>query len=220
MPRPRDKDYDQKRQQIAAHAASVFAEKGFSGTTNRDIAEAAGISPGLIYWYFENKEDLFFAVFEQFARTRSAELTPRDAADLSVQEFLYRVSSGFLSGIGEPETRTLFRLVLTEVLRFPQPAQQFGNLLAKQTIGTLAHYFEDQVAAGRIEPVDAWLTAQALLGSLVGYAIRKYVFEHADLQQVDDDTMAATVSRLFAHGLTVNAAPPKGTNDERDHSRR
>src|SRR5258708_39824050 len=43
----------------------AFAQKGFSRTTNKDIAREAGITPGLIYHYFENKEALFKAIIEK-----------------------------------------------------------------------------------------------------------------------------------------------------------
>ncbi len=51
----------QKRAVIAAAAAGVFAEKGFSSATMAEIAGAAGITPGTIYLYFGSKEELLFA---------------------------------------------------------------------------------------------------------------------------------------------------------------
>ena len=52
-----------RRRQILDAALEVFGTKGFYQATNKDIAEAAGgISPGLIYWYFKDKQDLLFAV--------------------------------------------------------------------------------------------------------------------------------------------------------------
>lgn len=200
-PRTRGESFDRKRQQIAEAAAEVFAEKGFTGATNREIAAAAGISPGLIYWYFENKEDLFASIFERLVPYRAVQV-PEDVADgLPVEEFLHRIARAFLETMSQPRNQRMFRLVLSEVARFPEPAQRLGTLLARYPIGYLAAYFERQIARGRIQPVDPWLASQAFLGSLVGYAVRKYVAQHADLQPVADDDMAATVTRLFAHGL-------------------
>ncbi len=46
-------------------AVALFTEKGFSGTTMREISGRAGYSPGTIYSYFPSKEKIFYAYFEQ-----------------------------------------------------------------------------------------------------------------------------------------------------------
>ncbi|RLU03599.1 MAG: TetR family transcriptional regulator [Ketobacter sp.] len=46
-------------------AECVFNEKGVSGTTLADIASAAGVTRGAIYWHFKNKADLFEAMCER-----------------------------------------------------------------------------------------------------------------------------------------------------------
>lgn len=63
-----EKKREEKRILIVQAAARVFAQKGYSGTSIADIASRAEIGKGTIYEYFKSKEDLFFAVFEWFAR--------------------------------------------------------------------------------------------------------------------------------------------------------
>lgn len=60
---------DQRRTQILHIATKVFAEKGFAGTKISDIAEAAGISQGLLYRYFANKEEMLGALLEEATQT-------------------------------------------------------------------------------------------------------------------------------------------------------
>lgn len=55
------------RQQIIAAARRVFAERGVSRTTLAQIAKAANVTRGAIYWHFKNKPDLFFAMLEQIS---------------------------------------------------------------------------------------------------------------------------------------------------------
>jgi AcrR family transcriptional regulator len=52
--------YDAKRAAILKRAAAAFREKGFHAASMRDIAKAAGIVPGAIYYYFASKEDLLY----------------------------------------------------------------------------------------------------------------------------------------------------------------
>lgn len=51
-----------RRQQIILEAARLFAQKGFEGTSMRDIATATGILAGSLYHHFTSKEELFVAV--------------------------------------------------------------------------------------------------------------------------------------------------------------
>ena len=51
------------KHKIIESALILFAEKGFKGTSIRDIANLAGISKGLAYNYFKDKEELLAAVF-------------------------------------------------------------------------------------------------------------------------------------------------------------
>lgn len=50
------------RQRLLDAAVESFAEKGFSGTTTRDIAARAGMSPAAVYVHHDSKESLLFAV--------------------------------------------------------------------------------------------------------------------------------------------------------------
>uniref|UniRef100_UPI00114CEC9E helix-turn-helix domain-containing protein n=1 Tax=Thermogemmatispora onikobensis TaxID=732234 RepID=UPI00114CEC9E len=55
---------DERRRQILHVAAEIFARRGLAETRISDIAEASGISQGLIYRYFSSKEELFKVLIE------------------------------------------------------------------------------------------------------------------------------------------------------------
>ena len=65
-----------RRTQILEAALEVFSTKGFHKATNKDIASAAGgMSPGLIYHYFKDKEDLFISLVDVYKRQLINSLT-------------------------------------------------------------------------------------------------------------------------------------------------
>jgi AcrR family transcriptional regulator len=51
---------ERRRAQFVAAAIDLFGERGYHATTIRDIGERAGVSIGLVYHYFKDKEDLLF----------------------------------------------------------------------------------------------------------------------------------------------------------------
>lgn len=60
-----DRSRGRKRDaEVIATAAAVFSERGYDGTSIRDIASALGLSKGSLYYYARTKEDLLFIVLE------------------------------------------------------------------------------------------------------------------------------------------------------------
>ncbi|HEX6173984.1 MAG TPA: helix-turn-helix domain-containing protein [Candidatus Binatia bacterium] len=59
---------DQRKQAIVDAVRDVFAEKGFDGTTTRELAQAAGVSEALIYKHFPSKESLYAAMLDACAK--------------------------------------------------------------------------------------------------------------------------------------------------------
>lgn len=62
------------REELVEVAVELFAQHGFAGTSIRDIADAMGRSVSNVYHYFENKEALWFAIFERSVKTLPGEL--------------------------------------------------------------------------------------------------------------------------------------------------
>ena len=57
----------QKREAVADAAFELFLKEGFHRTTTRDIARRAGVSPGAVFTYFKDKEEIQGGVGDRFA---------------------------------------------------------------------------------------------------------------------------------------------------------
>jgi AcrR family transcriptional regulator len=90
------------RAAILTEARTLFAERGFAGTSVRAIATAAGVDPALVHHYFGRKDDLFLAALQVPVDPREL-LAPVIAAGADgAGERMLRV---FLSVWDEPELR-------------------------------------------------------------------------------------------------------------------
>ncbi|MCG5072900.1 TetR family transcriptional regulator [Paraburkholderia tagetis] len=65
MARRTKEEAQETRNRILDAAEHVFFEKGVSRSSLADIAQAAGVTRGAIYWHFENKGDVFTAMFDR-----------------------------------------------------------------------------------------------------------------------------------------------------------
>jgi AcrR family transcriptional regulator len=73
------------RETILAAALELFVSHGYHETTMRDIAAAAGCSPGLTYRYFARKEDLVLSMYDQLAREFDEMVAALPPAPLAVR---------------------------------------------------------------------------------------------------------------------------------------
>jgi AcrR family transcriptional regulator len=82
------------RKQILDASLRLFSEKGFAGTSVRDIAQAAGITDAAIYYHFASKRDLFEALIEE--RGFGAALESLERAEITVgpREAIPQIAAG------------------------------------------------------------------------------------------------------------------------------
>lgn len=71
-----------RRNDLVTAAAALFKEKGYHGTTMRDIARATNMQPGSPFYHFASKQDLLYAGVETSLRETLAELQAIDPAGL------------------------------------------------------------------------------------------------------------------------------------------
>ena len=88
---------EQRRDDILAAAKKVFAKKGFASTTIADVAKAARLSYGSIYWYFDSKDALFHELMAGEERALRAAIAERmgGAGDDGVALFRAAVAGTF-----------------------------------------------------------------------------------------------------------------------------
>lgn len=75
---------------IVSEATRLFAEKGYDGTSVKEICEAAGVNIAAIHYHFESKSDLYRHIIEQFATERLESARnilqpPQNSEDLKVR---------------------------------------------------------------------------------------------------------------------------------------
>lgn len=118
MARPRNADGQRTRQAILDAALDLFAEKGFFGTSLRDVAAAVGVRESALYNYFAGKDALFEALLGAHLDSRVERMTPlagvpiRDARTLLLQ-VAYRTLASFT----EPREQKFFRILMSDGFR-------------------------------------------------------------------------------------------------------
>jgi len=206
MPPRDDQEYEQRRQQIITGALQAFSSKGFDRASNRDIAEAAKIgSPGLIYHYFKDKEDLLYQVLLERMPLLQALDIASGMLDLPPQELLPRIADLLDSVLSSEATVAILRIVLAEAVRNQRVAQMVNEIGPGRALRMFSSYLERQMAAGRLRRMDTGIAARLFVGPILAYMMTRFVFQQEDVQTISPGAMARGAAEAFLRALAPEA---------------
>lgn len=191
---------------LIAAAASLFAAKGFNGTTTKEIAKAAGVSEALVFKYFPTKRALYAAILAE--KVTVSELL--DALEESTRKRddrrVFTLIASFRIRPGTDPT--LLRLLLFSALEGHELSDMFFGKHHKVFYDHLAAYIRTRIDEGVFRDVDPLLAARAFIGMVVHHRLLHEIFG-VPMHRSHDDTVTTYVD-LFLHGLIQEPAPRAG----------
>ncbi len=93
----KQREKEHRRNQILEAARTIFSAKGFNSTTMEEIANQAELSPGTLYLYFKNKEELHTFLSIEILEYLTREIKKVVTKDISVDEKLDRLTDVFIN---------------------------------------------------------------------------------------------------------------------------
>ncbi len=190
-----------RRTDILAAAKKVFARKGYHATTIADIAKAAKLSYGSIYWYFDSKDALFHALMEAEGQalrdhvTEAMLTTPaRGSPDAPFRAAVQTTFEFFEAD------RALVKLLFRD-------SYALGDRFEKHLFGIFEAFISD------IEKIVADAQQRGLIieapPRMVACSVAALVGQIAHRRLVTDDGLSAEVTADFVVSLLLNGLLPR-----------
>ena len=188
-------------------ALKMFAERGYEGTSNKAIAEAAGLStPALIYHYFPSKTDLLRAVAERFSPPAQFEQEGTKLFSLPPRIALEQIAKLYLETFSSATSQSLVRVLLGEALKNEEFAKAFGQVGPLRLIGVMATYFEQLMNDNVIRRTDPMIAARQFFGPLFAVCMIPIVFGSHAVPPFDVDVLAKESVRNYLEGMEVKGS--------------
>ncbi len=190
---------EEKRRQLLDAAVRVFARSGYHDCRVGDITEEAGVAHGLLYHYFDSKEEVLEAVFRDAWTDVLDAFDGIEASDETPREQLAHVAAILLrSWRRNPD---LVRVLVREVARGPQVRTKVDELArALATIERIvARGQRERVFRTDLDPsLAAWIFYGAIEEILAGWVVGR-------LPDGDEEVAAAerTVVDVLCEGILV-----------------
>ncbi len=156
------------RARLLEAAVTAFAEKGFHGTTTRDIAGGAGMSPAAVYVHHKSKEELLFLISRNGHEEALAVIREARASTPDLVEQIALVGGGFAAY--HAVNHTVARILNYELTALNGEHRAVVDELRKAIDRELRSLVSEGVAAGVFITPDPALAATSLASMCIDIA--------------------------------------------------
>ncbi len=194
---------DEVKQRILVAAEELFAEKGFSATTIREIAERANVNSAMIYYYFKDKKGLYrsvidFSANETYRMLLKAFKGRRDPA-MQLKEFCIEYARAHYLN------RDIVKLIHREMLTNGEDPSGFSRIYFKKSMETVKEILERGVETGRFKKIDVDLAAATLFGLILFiFLTEPIVTSLKNLPSLDEAAVVSiteSLTEIFLSGI-------------------
>jgi TetR/AcrR family transcriptional regulator len=195
---------EDRRRQLLDIAIDLFSKRGFSGTTTREIALAAGVTEAIIFRHFATKQDLYTAILDHAT------------ASSGLEKWLAEVEAC----LDTDDDRGLFRLIVARILEIHRTEPRFERLMLHASleghelavmhrnqimasIGVKVHaYIERRQQAGALCNCDPRTIIFAIVGMAQYFGMQKYMYQRAEPLQSDEE-ITETFASILMNGILL-----------------
>jgi AcrR family transcriptional regulator len=196
----KEREREVRKELILSAARDLFAHKEFKSVTVREIAKKAGVSPGTIYRYYRNLDELFLDIFFRGALeiTLRVDKADGESADCSLQRFC-EIYVGYLN-----ENMTFYQMMSHFMLggNLSVDATERLNPIMRELMRRIETILEHAGIRKQTR-----LYAHALFSSLNGIMISYARYPGRDLNEIRRHTLrlARIVAQCFERNLHAPA---------------
>jgi AcrR family transcriptional regulator len=203
------------RERLLEAAGQVFSEAGFRAATVREIVRrAGGANIASVNYHFGDKEGLYAAVLEHFAREAVAKYPPHAGlpADAGPEERLRAFVRAFLLRIFDKGHQSIHgKLMAWEMIEPTRALDRIVEQVIRPMYGRLCAILK-ALAGPRVTIAQVESAAKSIVGQCLFYKHCAPVIERLEGRRPDLRDFEALVGHIVAfslHGLRGLGAPPR-----------
>ncbi|MDQ1639963.1 MAG: hypothetical protein QOF62_3302 [Pyrinomonadaceae bacterium] len=200
---------EDRRSQILRVAVSLFSQRGFGGTTTKEIAQAAGVSEAMVFRHFANKQELYSAILDHKACSGDA-MNPEALVAEALKEkddraVFERLALGALEHHEcDPEFQ---RLLLHAALEGHELAQMFFEKFVRRVYELLGDYVAERQRDGAMTAMDPAIVVRAFIGMIIHHSLNNNLWDpKRRLLRISNQEAAKQFSDILLNGISSKAA--------------
>jgi AcrR family transcriptional regulator len=203
---------EERRLQILAVAVSLFSQKGFRGTTTKEIAQAAGVSEAMVFRHFATKQELYSAILDHKA-CASGRFDPSETAADPMERKDDRAvfESLALGALNHHEEDPQFqRLLLYSALEKHELSQMFFDQIVRHVYDFLGGYIRDRQRDRAFIEIDPAIVVRCFIGMVMHHSLNNNLWDpDRRLLNISNEDAAKLFTEILLKGITLPAAKPE-----------
>lgn len=186
------------RQLILDAALMLFSEKGFSGTTTREISQRAGFAEGTVFRYFPTKKDILIALAKPPA-LEELQKVMESLPNRDEEENLRRILENRLTTIAK--NKNLIKVIITEAQFHEEIKEHLFQNVGAHVLGVLAGYVEKRMEDGAFRKADPLIVTRILVGMMASLALSENFLLMEDFDEKKRQVYLEEIIHIFLHGI-------------------
>lgn len=205
---------EERKLQILRVAVRLFSQRGFRGTTTKEIAQAAGVSEAMVFRHFATKEELYTAILDH--KACASEIADpcqlvADAVGRKDDRAIFETLA-FSALEHHEQDREFLRLLLHSALEGHELAQMFWNRNILQIYEFLGTYIEERQRDGIFRPIEPKVVVRAFIGMLIHHSLNNNLWDPSRrLLAITNEDAAREFTEILLRGIRNDSAPPAET---------
>jgi AcrR family transcriptional regulator len=199
---------ESRRRQIVEIASGLFSQKGFRGTTTKEIAENAGVSEAIIFRHFPTKRALYSAIIDHKTQQSSEQIRTHLAEAEARKDdiaFFGSLACDLLEvHLNDP---TIMRLLMFSALEGHELSEMFFQSTARKVRDHIRRYIKQRIADRAFANIDSNLASRAFVGMILHHAQIRVLYKNTAIDdlKLPNKQIADRLVALFLRGILVQA---------------
>lgn len=199
---------DLRREQILQTAVNLFSQRGFKGTTTKEIAKAAGVSEAIIFRHFANKGELYGAILHSKSCHDGLHKFPWEGNEVLQEALRNKDDFGVFYHLAlqamtnQQQDEGFMRLLFYSALEEHELADRFFGEFVSQVYGFIGEYVRERQQDGVMRDVNPRIVVRAFLGMLIHHSLNNILWDkQRRILDITNEEAARNFAEIVLRGV-------------------
>lgn len=201
---------DKRREQILQTAVDLFSQRGFRGTTTKEIARVAGVSEAMVFRHFATKDALYGAILDNKGCQDGVHNFPWEENEVLVKAVeekddfavFYNIA---LDAINKHHSDEAFmRLLFYAALEEHELAERFFNEFVERIYQFIGGYISMRQKDGAMREMNPRIAVRAFMGMLIHHSLNNILWDkRRNLLNISNEEAAKNFAEILLRGIVA-----------------
>lgn len=199
-------------------AIGLFSQRGFRGTTTKEIATAAGVSEAMLFKHYATKQELYSAILDHKACLHDEMDPGQIVAEAVARKDDRAVFEGLaLHALEQHECDPEFqRLLLHSALEEHELAQMFWEKFVLRVYKFLGGYIRERQRDGALIEIDPRVVVRGFIGMIVHHSLVNNLWDRQHrLLRISNQKAAREFTNILLRGIQKHTGPSNSNKRKR-----